>query len=339
MSTIDLERMIVRQTYFIPVKASQLRAAVRKELEAHDPSIYEIRAWYLEEEHENSFCYECSMRYHFVYEQVIGMKEGTREYKRLVKEKSAEYKKMLPKIYHKKLKTRLSNLPMSLYVFVTNTEENGCSCDIQCFPTLYQKLNMKVVKEASEFEIQDAYLTCRRFLKSIFESGLSATFVTEKIRKVSKPAIDFLINDISNRQLAEKVETMLSETTGEILIIGWVGTILLKKLKELKEKGVEVKVITGSVKSIRQDPMRKEKERAMKKLINIIGKENISIKPEFHGRAIVVDNKALVGSMDLDSYSLTGVRTEFATYTEDPEIVRTLRKYFKGIFSPLKKTE
>ena len=339
MSTIDLERLIVKQTYFIPVKASELERAISKELEDHHSSICGIEGWGLVEEHKNSFCYLYNMEHHFVLHHVLGMEPGTRKYKKLVKEKSTEFRKGLPKSYHATLKKRLSGLPIRIYVFVTNTEEKGCTCDIECFPTLYQKLNMKVVKEATELEIQDAYLTCRRFVKSIFESGLSATLVTEKISIVSKPIIDFLINDVSNRRLAEKVKTMLSGATGEILIIGWIGTILLKKLKELKEKGVEIKVITGSVKSIRQDPMRKEKERAMKELISIIGKENISTKPEFHGRAIVVDNKALVGSMDLDSYSLTGTRIEFATYTEDPEIVRTLRKYFNRIFSPLKKTE
>lgn len=176
-------------------------------------------------------------------------------------------------------------------------------------------------------------------MQKIFEGGLSATLVTEKKKEPVRPKVESLINDTSTRQITEKIDAMFTGATGEILIIGWVGTILLNKLRELKEKGVKIKVITGNVKTIRQDPMRKEKERAIKELISIIGKKNISKKPEFHGRTIVVDNKALVGSMDLDSYSLTGTRIEIATYTEDPEIVRNLRDYFNRIFSPLKKTE
>lgn len=77
----------------------------------------------------------------------------------------------------------------------------------------------------------------------------------------------------------------------------------------------------------------------MKESISIIEKDHISLKPEFHGRAIVVDNKALIGSMDLDSYSLTGTRIEFAAYTEDPKIVRSLRNYFNQIFIPWNEEE
>jgi phosphatidylserine/phosphatidylglycerophosphate/cardiolipin synthase-like enzyme len=82
--------------------------------------------------------------------------------------------------------------------------------------------------------------------------------------------------------------------------------------------------------------MRKEKEKAFAELLAFIGKESISTKSEFHGRAIIVDNKAIIGSMDIDSYSLTGARIEFAVYTEDPEVVRKLRNYFNQTFSPLK---
>jgi hypothetical protein len=41
--------------------------------------------------------------------------------------------------------------------------------------------------------------------------------------------------------------------------------------------------------------------------------------------------------MDLDSYSLTGTRNEFAIYTEKVESVRNIRNYFNNIFTPLKK--
>jgi hypothetical protein len=61
------------------------------------------------------------------------------------------------------------------------------------------------------------------------------------------------------------------------------------------------------------------------------------ISRDFHGRAIVIDNKAFIRSMDLDSYSLTGPRIEFAIFTENPKIVRSIRKYFNASFSPAKK--
>ena len=333
MSTIDLERLIVKQTYFIPIEAPKLKNAILQELRASERALYHIYPWNLSEEHKESFAFSYSIEYCFVYTQTMGKRTS-----KLVALKSKEYGEGLPETLHKKVKKLMGHFADDIHVFITRKEKEGCIVEVECLPLLYRQICQYGMK-ANELDLQNAYLRCKRFVKTIFEGGLSATLITEKKKEVARPKVEFLINDTSTRQITEKIEAMFTEVTGQILIIGWMGTILLKKLREIKEKGVEVKVITGNVKTIRQDPMRKEKERAMKELIDIIGKENISIKPEFHGRAIVVDNKALVGSIDLDSYSLTGTRIEFATYTEDPEIVRTLRKYFKGIFSPLKKTE
>ena len=59
------------------------------------------------------------------------------------------------------------------------------------------------------------------------------------------------------------------------------------------------------------------------------------MSPECHLRVLLVDNKALVGSMDFNAISLTGTHREFAIYTEIPEIVRSIRNYFDQIFTPL----
>lgn len=339
MPIIDLERLIVRQRYFVPIEKSKLRDSILKELQAHDPKIPMVNSWFLTEEHEHCFTCETYYMYHFVHRETLGKKGG--ELAKSVKQKIEEYKQGLPQIFYDELALKVGDYPDSVHVYVINAEKEGCACEVECFPMLYRQLRQLPhrMKEVTDFDLQNAYLVSKTVLKDVFEGGLSATLIAEEKKKIPKETVTFLTNDVSIRQITEKINALLDEATGEILIIGWIGTILLKKLKELREKGVELKVITGSVKTIRQDPMRKEKGRAMKELVSTIGKENISIKPEFHGRIIVVDNKALVGSMDLDSYSLTGTRIEFAIYTEDPEIVRTLRNYFKRIFSPLKKTE
>ena len=44
MSTIDLERLIVRQTYFISIEASKLKEAVLEELKAYRTSIDGVNA-------------------------------------------------------------------------------------------------------------------------------------------------------------------------------------------------------------------------------------------------------------------------------------------------------
>lgn len=55
MSKIDMERLIVRQTYFIPVQSPELKNAIREELEASDPDIDGLHSWDLAEEHKLFF--------------------------------------------------------------------------------------------------------------------------------------------------------------------------------------------------------------------------------------------------------------------------------------------
>jgi hypothetical protein len=337
MSTIDLERLIVRQRYFMPIEKSKLRDSILKELQALQPQIPKLVSWYTAEEHKHCFTFEVSYTFHFVYSETLGKKREAE----LIEQKVKEYNDGMPQSFFNELSRSLGDNPDSVHIYVVKAEKEGCTIDVECFSTLYRQLRQlpSKRKNVTDFDLQNAYLMTKRFLKDIFEGGLSATLIAEEKKKISGEITTFLINDVSIRQISDKIDALLDEATGEILIIGWLGTVLLKKLRELREKGVEIKVITGNVRTIREDPMRKEKERAMKELIGIIAKKNISIKPEFHGRAIVVDNKALVGSMDLDSYSLTGTRIEFATYTEDPETVRSLRNFFNQIFTPWKEEE
>lgn len=202
------------------------------------------------------------------------------------------------------------------------------------FATLYAKLNAWILKEVTEFEIQDAYLQCKRFVKSIFEGGLSATLVKEERREALTPTAQLLINDQHSHQILARMEKMLDEATGEVLLCGWIGT-LLPKLKEINKKGVNIRVITHKAKELKGQPGHQDVQRALRELVSMIGKDNISIRPECHCRVVVVDNKALIGSMDMNAISLTGSHREIAIYTEDTEIVRNLRKYFNEIFSPL----
>lgn len=331
MPNIDLERLIVRHTYFVPLKTNQLKDAIFDELDVSDPDYHKIKPWYVREEHGNCFAFERSFRWLYV-----DRKTSHRPKKEEITNFSKEYSRKGTELEFEILGYIIDNLPLTIYVRVERILEKGCEIEVECLPALYQKLNRLDVVEVKEFKIQDAVLTCSRFLRDIFVGGLNATAISEVKTKLPKKVTEFLTNDIASQPITEKITELLENATTEILVFGWIGTILLKKLRELKQKGIEIKVITGLIKGIRQDVMKKEKQRAMKELISIIGKDNISIKPEFHGRAVIVDNKALIGSMDLDSYSLTGTRIEFATYTEDPEIVRSLRNYFNRIFTPWK---
>ena len=340
MSTIDLERLIVRQTYFIPIKSSKLKTAILSELTVSDIKIPGIYPWYLREDHGLSFAFSYDLEYSFIHDSIIGMKRYTKECRDLIKEKIKEFEKGGRGAYDNELKRLYPSVPGEIYVSIKKIEENGCLCKVECLPILYEKLRSLKDVKPNDFEMQDSYLTCKRFLETIFEGGLSATLVMEEERKeILKPRIQLLINDETSRQILDKIENMLDQATAEVLFCGWVGTILLPKLKEIKEKGVDIHIITHQSSELKGKPGKRDVERAFNELISMIGEDHISRRPECHCRVLVVDNKVLIGSMDLNAISLAGTHREIAIYTEDPEIVRTLRKYFKEIFSPLKETE
>jgi phosphatidylserine/phosphatidylglycerophosphate/cardiolipin synthase-like enzyme len=58
-----------------------------------------------------------------------------------------------------------------------------------------------------------------------------------------------------------------------------------------------------------------------------------------HGRIIIMDNKALVGSMNLNSASLTGPHIEFAIYIVQIEIISGLRRISHSKFKRLRQVE
>jgi len=343
MSTIDLERLIVRQTYLVPLKASDLRIAVLTELRKKSkgvptylaPGIYE---WNLVEQRENCFAYSYNFAVPYILERTAS-EFGKRGYSELARKKDEEFTAGGVKTLDQAMMRLLDNKPVDLYVLITDKQKGRCKVKVECSSNLYLKLSRKKIapEKINEFKIQDAYLTCRRFVQHIFEGGLSATFVSEEKKELMELTAQLLFNDQASRQILARMEKMLDEATGEVLLCGWIGTLLLPKLEEINQKGVKIRVVTHKAKELKGKQGYQDVQRAFKGLISMIGKDNISIRPECHCRVVVVDNKALIGSMDINAISLTGSHREIAIYTEDPEIVRNLRKYFNEIFSPLKK--
>lgn len=339
MSTIDLERLIVKQTYFIPIPRSKLMTSILEELEASDPAIEGVHSWRLAEKHKLSFEFSFDLKYSFVHDLVLGMKRNTRAYQKLVKERSKEFEESRSEAFFDILKKLQPDPPVEVYVSVRKIEENGCICKIECSPVLYYKLKFLKDTKANNFEMQSAFLRCKRFLEAIFEGGLSATLVAEEKKKPLKPSKQLLINDSTSREILSKIEEMLDQATNEVLLCGWIGTILLPNIKEIKAKGVNIRIITHKSSELKGKPGKQDVETARRDLISMIGLDHISIRPECHCRVLIVDNKALIGSMDFNSISLAGTHREIGVYTEDPEIVRTLRRYFNKIFTPLEETE
>jgi phosphatidylserine/phosphatidylglycerophosphate/cardiolipin synthase-like enzyme len=181
--------------------------------------------------------------------------------------------------------------------------------------------------------MQDALMNCEEYLVRIMVGGLGGKEIVEK---TDSTQWELLISYTGCPNISERVSYMLERATNEVLIAGWIGTPLIKQLRDLKSKGIDIKAITHKPSDARNEPFLQEVNKGYQELINIIGLENISTKQEMHGRAIIVDNKAIIGSMDTTSDSLTGPHIEFAIYTDDVDTVRKIRAYFKSIFTPLK---
>lgn len=333
MSKTDLNRLIVRKSYFIPLQQSDLKEAILKELNASDPPIYSHYAWFVSKEHKSSWMFERWYGYHYIREQSLG--KYTPE---AVKKTAKEYSARTQELFYPQLNRVLGSLLDRVYVSATVPEANGCFANVECLPALYRQIQQLVGKKVEEYEIQDAYLTCERETRHIFEGGLSATLVTEEKKRTSEPMTILLINDSFTRQITEQINEMISSATNEILILGWVGTYYLSQLQKMKIQGIKIRAITHKPNELKT-PVTRDVQKGFTELIRLIGLDNVSVNPMLHGRALIVDNKALVGSMDLNSHSLSGEHMEFATYTEDANIVRTLRSYFERTFKPLKEKQ
>jgi hypothetical protein len=333
MSAVDLKRLVVRKRYFVPLKPSQIEKATLKTLNSYTyQPLYDVETWFVGKWDEKCWSFALNLEHLYIMARMKIPWSKAR-----VIALSKEFRANSRDNYFGVLKSSVSGEPIELTIYTNRIEANGCLIEAEVKPILYHKI-VQLGETPKEYEIQHSYLSSERFLKTIFEIGLSATTVSEDKPMIPRPIAEFLINDSFTRQITERLEQMLEGATAEILIMGWIGTYFISKFKELKEKGIDIFVVTGNTKEIRQDTMQKEKAKAFTELINIVGKTNICVKPEFHGRMVVVDNKAMIGSADLDSYSLTGTRIEFAAYTEEPSLVLSLRNYFKQAFSPLKET-
>jgi hypothetical protein len=206
----------------------------------------------------------------------------------------------------------------------------GCIVRATCKPMLYVKIVRHIRHEESD--LQNVRIQCEEFLDHVFVGGLGAKEISEKV-EVSR--FELLINDVNNRQITERIYEMLRDATTCVLLMGWVGTDCLPKFKELKTAGITIRAVTHNPNE-RKAPVDPDIQKSYSELVDILGLENVSVNRLLHGRALIVDNKALIGSMDLNSDSLSGEHIEFAIYTEDVDVVRSLRAYFEKMFKPLK---
>lgn len=322
--SVDLNKLIAKKSYLVPIKASEICEKLLKELNISDH-------WVVVETHPRSATFKLDYR-----EKYANFKLA-HENKQLT-QRNLTLKRMEfdtnPFKWGTWVQEQLVNeVPAELRYIVSEENLTGCIVRASCKPVLYYKITRQIPYPDSD--LQNVRIQCEEFLDHVFIGGLGAKEMPER-GEVS--GWKLLINDVHNRQITEKIYEMLRDATTCVLLMGWVGTDCLPKLKELKSKGVTIRSITHKPNEFKS-PVPADIQKGYGELIELLGLNNISVNPLLHGRALIVDNKALIGSMDFNSHSLSGQHVEFAIYTEDADTVRSLRSYFESIFKPLKETE
>ena len=259
MSTIDLERLIVKQTYLVPLSVSETKAQILQELNRHYIPIAGLSPWYMIETGSH-VKYSYSPRYSATRNYLIKKGRLSKPEENEIREFLREFDSKFPESGFEEIEKRRPNLPDTLHV-TFKAIEGGCQCKVECLPIWYERLSQLRLEPPSDFQIQDAFLTCKRFVEILFESGLSATLISEEKREPMKPTAQLLVNDQTSRQILGEIEGMLDQGTGEVLLCGWIGTLLLPKLKEIKQKGVNIRVITHKANELKGQPGKQDVQR------------------------------------------------------------------------------
>jgi len=326
MSSIDLSKSIARKQFSVPIKSVALHELILKQLR-----LVEV-AWRSDVKRTRSGTFHID--WGVMWARLSLASEGSPFTQNNVRKKMVKYDKKILEYRREIIYQTVRSQPCEIHYVVTEDMIDRCVCEATCFPALFLGIaRYKISKiECDETDIRLARQQCEEFLVDIFVGGLGGKEVIE--RKVVSQ-LEFLINDVDYRQITDCINHMLQQATGEVLLMGWVGTDCLPKLKELKNAGITIQAVTHKPTEMKA-PLPKDIQQGFTNLVKMLGKTNVSTNRELHGRALVVDNKALIGSMDFNSFSLSGEHREFAVYTEDIETVRKLRAYFKRIFVPLK---
>lgn len=318
---VDLRKLIAKKTYLVPIKTSGLLKQVLKQLSVGG-------SWNVLRQGARFANFMIDLKREYAFLKLLA--EGKEPNAVNIAEKEIQFGKKTFHCIQQALEMLLNHVPAEISYLIIEERTGECIIQATCKPVLYYKIVREIKYEQPD--LQDIRLRGEEFLDEIFIGGLRAKEVQEQ-KEVSR--YELLINDIHVRQIAEKVGEMLNGATTCVLLMGWVGTECLPKFKELKTAGITIRAVTHNP-SERKAPVDPDIQKSYSELVNIIGLENVSVNRSLHGRALIVDNKALIGSMDLNSDSLSGEHIEFAVYTEDVDVVRSLRAYFEKMFKPLK---
>ncbi len=326
---INLEDIIAVKRYHVPYPPDGL-------FEALDESIndYEIVSncteWKCISQGANSAQYVINYEYAYIFRNAqLNTTED------VIESLSEEFRKDSHNKSEEALLSLANSSPDEMRVLILNTNELESECRVICHPILYTKLRKSYLNENDirDIDMKISKYNCSLYLDELFIGKLNGTIIEEILKK--RFEYKLLINDSNRREITDEIDKLLDSATTEISICGWMGTHYLPKLTQLKNQGVRIRFVTRRPSEARGQSWKSEIEEARKNIISNFGLETLSDAHNVHGRTLIVDNKALIGSLDMNSASLTGAHTEFAILTDDPEMVRRMRGVFNSKFQPL----
>ncbi len=330
---MDSMALKAERKYHIDFSVSELFKRVNKILNPTNRYNGTFR-WQLLDKGDNYRLYTLNPKWHFLINSMVDLNDITK-----IKSDQKKYDdfsmQKLTTYLHDFLASLRYNVPFCLRLMIINSTGSDAVIIAECFSVMYEMIDRNIAKpkDFQDFEKVTCKYECEKFLDRIFLSERNGKIIIEKNNQKFE---DKLFVNNGCREITPLIDSLLTNATGEILICGWIGTQFIPQMIKLINDGIKIRLITHQPSEAKNQPWRSEIQKAFQQLCDNLGKENICVDPTMHGRILIVDNKAIVGSMDLTSASLIGPHTEFAIYTERPEIVKRLRRIFNFTFKPMK---
>lgn len=137
--------------------------------------------------------------------------------------------------------------------------------------------------------------------------------------------LSLLENHIGSDKIKNKIEEMMQNAKKEIMIAGWIDTLLLNILKIKEKEGISIKIITKKPDGQSPSPVKT----AYRELVNIAQVKRNRLA---HFRLIISDDKeVLVSSCDLTTHSLSQ-NYEAGIWTCSPAIVEDAIAFFDKVW-------
>jgi len=227
-----------------------------------------------------------------------------------------------------KLQFLRDGVPEELTLFLSpSSEENSLDVEARCVPVMYTKMGQYVQFLFPRSSVDDARRLCTEFMTSTMHILQAKILRGPEAESSICPVghFDFLYNTPTENNVNKRAHELIGSAAKSILLTGWIDREFIGDIENARNRGINIRIITkspeGSDKIVRED---------FKRLLEVVGKNNIKLNSRCHDRFLVCEHKCIVGSMYYVDASKT--RFESAIYTDDTNILEKLIEHFERIW-------